>query len=106
MFNFRLVEEDTKTMVWFEGDMDIEVTELMEEEVAPQLFKSKEIQIDFSKVPFVDSSGIGLLITLVTNLQDHGSKVEIINISPDVKIVFDLLQLPEILGLDVLTDFQ
>jgi anti-anti-sigma factor len=106
MFKYELLDEGRITTVSFEGDMDIDVTELMEEELSPLLMNKQEIQIDFSRVPFVDSSGIGLLITLVTNLRDHGNKVQIMNICAEVKQVFALLQLPEILGYDVLTDFN
>jgi anti-anti-sigma factor len=102
MFRYDLVDDGTKTNVFLEGDMDIDVTELMEQELCPQLMNSKEVQLDFSKVPFVDSSGIGLLITLVMKLRDQGNKVQIMNIIPEVKQVFDLLQLPEILGHDVI----
>jgi anti-anti-sigma factor len=106
MFKYDLVDNGTKTVVLFDGDMDIDVTEVMEEELSPALMNSKEVHIDFSKVPFVDSSGIGLLITLVTNLREQGNRVQIMNISPEVKEVFALLQLPEILGYDVLIDFH
>lgn len=106
MFKYDISSQDSKTIVTFEGDMDIDVTELMEEEIEPELLKSKEkIEIDFAKVPFVDSSGIGLLITLVKNLKDHGIEVVIKNLSPEVKTIFTFLDLPEILGCDVLTDF-
>lgn len=105
MFNYLIVNIETKSIATFEGDMDIDVTELMEEQITPELMKSREIEIDFSKVLFVDSSGIGLLITLVDKLKNHGKSIEIININSEVKQVFALLQLPEILGLDVLRDF-
>jgi anti-sigma B factor antagonist len=102
MFNYHLVDEATKTKVIFEGDMDIDGTEIIEQELSPLLLNRKEVEFDFSKVLFVDSSGIGLLITLVTKLGDQGNKVRIVNITPDVKMIFDLLQLPEILGHDVI----
>ncbi|MCY9698360.1 STAS domain-containing protein [Paenibacillus alginolyticus] len=106
MFKYKLLDEGTITIVSFAGDMDIDVTELIEEELSPLLMNKKEIQIDFSEVPFVDSSGIGLLITLVKNLQEKGNKVQIMHIRAEVKQVFAMLELSEILGNDVLNDFH
>ncbi|MBP1153985.1 MULTISPECIES: STAS domain-containing protein [unclassified Paenibacillus] len=106
MFKYTIENIDSTTIVVFEGDMDIDVTELIEEELTPALLTSSEIEIDFSKVLFVDSSGIGLLITLVQNIQTQGNTVVIVNLSAEVMQIFALLQLPEILGPEVLADFR
>lgn len=103
---YDIENQRTKTIIAFEGDLDIDATELMEEKIAPALMKCNDIVIDFSSVDFVDSSGIGLLITLVKSLQEHGKEIEIIKLNREVKQVFELLQLPEILGFDVLADFR
>ncbi|MDB5053307.1 MAG: anti-sigma-factor antagonist [Bacilli bacterium] len=106
MFNYKVLHTDSKASVLLDGDVDIDVTEIMEDEITPELQNSTVIEIDFEKVSFVDSSGIGLLITLITNLQKQGKNVVIKNLSADVKQVFSLLQLPEILGYAVFVDFQ
>jgi anti-sigma B factor antagonist len=106
MFTYSVSEENGKAMVSFAGDVDIDVTEIMEEQVHPALSPFSLIEIDFSEVDFVDSSGIGLLITLVQTLQDKGSSVQIKRVKPDVWEVFELLQLHEILGGSVFTDGQ
>lgn len=105
MFKYEILHEELQSKVSLDGDLDIDVTEIMEEEIAPKLINSNDVEIDFEKVSFVDSSGIGLLITLVTDLQQQGKNVFIKNLSSDVKQVFSLLQLPEILGHDVFVDF-
>jgi anti-anti-sigma factor len=66
----------------------------------------KEIELDFEQISFVDSSGIGLLIALVKNMKERGNRVVITHLSPDVKKVFSLLQLPEILGNDVFEELS
>ncbi|MBT2663867.1 STAS domain-containing protein [Bacillus sp. ISL-45] len=80
------------------GDLDIDSTELVEDELLPELGKYKIINLIFSDVPFVDSSGMGLLINLVQSLSEKGIKVTISNVRDDVMEVFELLQLPDILG--------
>ncbi|TJY42847.1 STAS domain-containing protein [Cohnella pontilimi] len=106
MFKYELIDEEATTVISFEGDLDIDATELMEEEIAPKLYDCSNIKIDFSKVQFVDSSGIGLLITLIHHLRERGIRVRIFHVSDEVRIVFEMLQLPDIMGADVLPEFE
>ncbi|GGA29676.1 STAS domain-containing protein [Paenibacillus physcomitrellae] len=101
MFNYTLTQKDSLATVLLSGDMDIDVTEILQEDLAPKLRGAASIELDFSQVDFVDSSGIGLLITLIKDLKAQGIKVLIRNLSPEVEYVFSLLQLPLILGDDV-----
>lgn len=83
------------------GDFDIDGTEVIEDELIPMMEKYKTVDLDFELVPFVDSSGMGLLMNVVQTLNGLGIKVAITNIREDVMEIFDLLQIPEILGKDV-----
>ena len=105
MFKYHVVNMESKAIVHFEGDLDIESTELIERELTPELLQYQDIQINFSGVPFVDSSGIGLLISMIKQLRKSGSCVVIVNLDPEVKVVFSLLQLPLILGEDVFVNY-
>jgi anti-anti-sigma factor len=98
MFIYRMDDQGSRIVVSFEGDLDIEATEIMEEEVIPALLSYKNLEIDFANVPFVDSSGIGLFIKLVQAVRDQGGDVVIRRLTPAVMEVFSLLQLPQIIG--------
>jgi anti-anti-sigma factor len=104
MFHYRIIQGEPVTQAVFIGDMDIEATETIEEQITPELLKHRNINIDFSEVPFVDSSGIGLLITMIQQLKDAGIRVVITHLNPDVQEIFSLLQLPEIIGIDVFAE--
>jgi anti-anti-sigma factor len=105
MFTYHIVSDNSKTTIYMDGDVDIESTEIMEQEIAPRLLSKRDIRIDMSKVLFIDSSGIGLLITLVNMMTDHGGMVEICGLNEDIQQVFTLLQIPDILTQAVFTDF-
>jgi anti-anti-sigma factor len=105
MFEYEIIPGEEKTIVWFKGDMDIEITELLEEEVVPALQEYKKVEINFSEVPFVDSTGIGLLMNLVQELRDQNVNISITQLSPEVYEVFNLLQIPDILGHDIFIDY-
>lgn len=101
MIKFSINPEEDYVNVNLEGDLDIDGTEVIEEELIPALKHYQVIKLDFDNVPFVDSSGIGLLMNVVHTLQDTGVKVTIHRVRDEVMDIFDLLQLPDILGDEV-----
>lgn len=101
MFKYTMQVEDFGVKIFFEGDFDIDVTEVIEEEILPTLGNYQRVIMDLEKVPFVDSSGIGLLINVVDTLKQQNTEVFITNIQQDVKDIFEILQLPEIIGQEV-----
>ncbi|MCQ6275525.1 STAS domain-containing protein [Bacillus sp. V3B] len=101
MIRFLLNPGEEHLDVILEGDLDIDSTEVVEEELIPKLVSEKAINIKFENVPFVDSSGMGLLLNLVQTLNEAGTKVTVSNVREEVMEVFELLQLPDILGDDV-----
>lgn len=101
MFRFSMKEVNEKLEVKLEGDLDIEGTEMIEEELIPAMEKYKVVNVNFEEVQFIDSSGMGLLLNLVQSLNGKGTKVTIANVREEVMEVFELLQIPDILGVDV-----
>lgn len=98
MFKYKIDRSDTELTAYFEGDLDIEVTETLEDQFYYECTGVKTITIDFKNVSFVDSTGIGLLIDLVTKLKNDGADVRIIHVSDDVNEIFTILQISTILG--------
>jgi anti-anti-sigma factor len=101
MIKFSFFSENNKVDINLNGDLDIDSTEIIEEELIPLLNNYLRVRINFADVPFVDSSGMGLLVYLVQTLNDKGTNVEILNVREDVMEIFDLLQIPEIFGENV-----
>ena len=106
MLTFTLDRQDTAAFVAFSGDLDIDATELIGEELTPQLSDFERVDIDFSNVSFVDSSGIGLLIALIKQVRGSGRTITVTRMREDVKTVFSMLQLPEIVGKDVFPELD
>jgi len=103
MFSYDLNKEGTSATVYFKGDLDIEVTEMIEEQLIPLLKEYTMININMSGVHFVDSTGIGLLINLVETLKsgEKKPKITISDVQSQVLQVFEIIQLHEILGQEV-----
>ncbi|WP_100407025.1 STAS domain-containing protein [Bacillus solitudinis] len=98
MFSFSTEEISEHLEVKLEGDLDIEGTEVVEENLMPIMEKHSSVSVDFARVQFIDSSGMGLLLTLVKTLHEKEIIVTIKDVREDVMEVFELLQIPEILG--------
>ena len=54
----------------------------------------KKIVIDFSATEMIDSSGIGLLISIRNSLANYGGgEIELLNLSEDLKQLFKVMKL-------------
>lgn len=98
MFHYQITAGENRSVIELTGDMDIDSSEIVKEQIIPESYPTKQVEINFAKVRFVDSTGIGLLIDLVNNLKKSDKEIAITNVSPGVQEVFSLLQLPDILG--------
>ncbi|WP_102027416.1 STAS domain-containing protein [Salirhabdus sp. Marseille-P4669] len=102
MLTLSITDDKNNVKVNLNGDLDIEGTEIVNEELLPKLINFSKVNVSLKEVPFVDSTGMGLLINLVKTLQEKGIVITISDVNKDVLEIFDLLQLPEILGTDVI----
>ncbi len=99
MFTYIINEEDSnRAVVLFSGDIDIDGTEVMSEEIPQQLHGFDKVEFNFKDVHFLDSTGIGLFMKLVEGVKERETEVVITNINEDVNQLFTILQIPKILG--------
>lgn len=76
------------------------ITEQVKSELKPCLSKKGEKMIfDFGNVEFIDSSGIGCIISLVKTAKSYDSEIRLCNLSHEVMDIFELLHLPMIVSI-------
>ncbi|MFB5087026.1 STAS domain-containing protein [Psychrobacillus sp. PGGUH221] len=100
MLKLKIKEENENLHIELKGDLDIDGTEIINE-LIPKMLTYNNVNIDFKAVPFVDSSGMGILMTLVQTLAANQTSVIISNVQREVFEIFNLLQIPDILGKDI-----
>ncbi|HER43470.1 MAG TPA: STAS domain-containing protein [Candidatus Eisenbacteria bacterium] len=78
------------------GDLDTKGA-LVIEDLIEQLLEENILKaiLDFDKVAFVSSAGVGVLLGLVSTIREKGGEVFFVNLSPKVKSVFGLLNLDD-----------
>lgn len=55
------------------------------------------IALEFTDVPYIDSSGLATIVEYVRSAQAFGGKIVLLGLSARVKTIFDLVRLGEIL---------
>ena len=92
--NTKFEEIDGKYVATLEGEMD--TTAAVEaEEVLKPLFNSngKDVIIDCTKLEYIASSGLRILLSILKGAKATGSKVVMRNVNEDIKTVFKLTEI-------------
>jgi anti-sigma B factor antagonist len=77
------------------GRLTIEYAPLLKSEVKALIAGQKRIILDLAEVAFMDSSGLGTLVSLYISARNSGCKLELCNMS---KAVRDLLGMSNLLS--------
>ena len=58
------------------------------------------IVLDLSNVQFIDSSGLGKIISSLRSFREKGGDMRICSVLPPVQVLFTMVRLDEIVGID------
>ena len=92
--NTKFEEIDGKYVATLEGEMDTTAAGEAEEVLKP-LFNSngKDVIIDCTKLEYIASSGLRILLSILKGAKATGSKVVMRNVNEDIKTVFKLTEI-------------
>ena len=84
------------SIVTLSGDLDAKGA-LLVEQMLVQLLEKKifRVTLDFEKVLFISSAGVGILLGLVSSVRDAGGDAVFVRVPPKVSSVFQLLNLED-----------
>ncbi len=99
--SIQVKEDDDVVTITVQGDIEIyTLDEFKKVLISVGHSSDKNIVIDVSTVNFIDSSGIGALISLYKLQSKKGRKLTIRNASPDIQNILKLTTLSDVLGLE------
>jgi anti-anti-sigma factor len=98
MLKLIVKEEQADITFIFQGELDISTTETMVETLQNIPDRHRRIIFDFAELLFIDSTGVGHLLFECKKLQEKGHTLSIVNMNEDIRLVFDLLGIPYVLG--------
>lgn len=95
-----IVEFNDEKNIWdikLDGDLDIYTSNDFRNKVI-QSFEQKEVSfnIDGEKLKYIDSTGLGVLISILKILQEKDKKIYIENIKPNIRKIFDITELDKL----------
>ena len=90
MFSYEL-RKNTMT-VWLEGELDDSMAGRLRSEIDPMLDEArvKRLIFDVSRLDFMDSSGIGLIIGRYKRLSRHGGSVAVAGMDRRIDRLFQM----------------
>lgn len=96
--NFKVRQD--KLIVFLEGELDHHSAEQVRSKIDNRIQDNKEkyVILDFSKVSFMDSSGIGVVIGRYKTISSKGGKLCIVNPAENVNKIFELSGLFKIIN--------
>ena len=98
--SYKVIEENSVSTVYLNGEIDMDVTDKAKEVIMPLLDAKKEVHINLKDVQYMDSSGISVLIESHQKAEELGTKVTSKEISKSVLKVIMMAKLEQVLNLD------
>lgn len=62
--------------------------------------KKSDLILDFSGVSFMDSTGLGILISMLKELEEDGNTILVKNATKRIKKVFEITELDKVFGIN------
>ena len=97
---YKVDEIDNKRIVHLNGEIDMEVSDKARNTILPLIEAGHEVHLNLSKVEYMDSSGISVLIESHQKSLEKGTKVIIKDVSKSVLKVIMMAKLEQILNLE------
>ncbi len=91
-------KKDIKDEIYFilEGELDLSTAQIFKDKVEQEYEKKpSNIKVDFEKIDFIDSTCLGILVSLSKQLKDE-HKICVINLKDHIKKVFTITGLDKI----------
>ncbi len=92
--------EDRKLTVLVEGRLDTLTAPELERELAGALEGVESLVFDMEKLLYISSAGLRVLVSAVKKMNAQGGQMAVINANSDVKNIFEITGLTEILGME------
>ena len=91
---FKVVVKDGVTLIEVGGQLIVGNRQLLKEQVLDQLERGdRKFILDFSKTDYIDSSGLGVLVTLSKKIREQGGQLSLVSLSEDLRTLFELTKL-------------
>lgn len=101
MFQYEIKRENEKAFVHLEGSLSLRDSPKLRTDIKSLIDTEeiKELVLDFQKLTYLDSSGVGILLHTYSWTKEKNKEVRIINLSAEVRTIFTVANLLDIFQL-------
>ena len=91
---FEVKKEDGVTVVDVEGQLIVGNRQELKQKVLEELEGGeRKFVIDFSETGYIDSSGLGVLVSLSKKIREQGGELRLAGLNEDLRTLFELTKL-------------
>ena len=91
---FEVAEKNGVTIIDVEGQLIVGNRQELKQKVLERLDSGeRKFLIDFSNTGYIDSSGLGVLVSLSKKIREQGGELRLANLNEDLKTLFELTKL-------------
>ena len=91
---FKMSERGDVTLIEIGSQLIVGNRQLLKQQVLEQLEEGgRKFVVDFSNTDYIDSSGLGVLVTLSKKIREKGGEISLSSLSKDLRTLFELTKL-------------
>lgn len=91
---FSVTKQDGVTVVDVEGQLIVGNRQELKSKVLEELEGGeRKFVIDFSRTGYIDSSGLGVLVSLSKKIREQGGELRLSSLNEDLRTLFELTKL-------------
>jgi anti-sigma B factor antagonist len=92
--SFATKKQDGVVIMEIEGQLIVGNRQELTQKLLDELEKGgRKFLIDFAKTGYIDSSGLGVLVSLSKKIREQGGDLRLANLNDDLKTLFELTKL-------------
>ncbi|MCH7563808.1 MAG: STAS domain-containing protein [Gemmatimonadetes bacterium] len=91
---FQVIKENGVTVVAVEGQLIVGNRQELKQKVLEELENGeRKFVVDFDQTGYIDSSGLGVLVSLSKKIREQGGELRLANLNEDLRTLFELTKL-------------
>lgn len=91
---FTVTQTGDVSIVEVEGQLIVSNRQELKQKVLDQLEKGhRKVLVDFGRTSYIDSSGLGVLVSLAKKMRELGGDLRLANLNDDLQTLFELTKL-------------
>jgi anti-sigma B factor antagonist len=92
--SFHIVRHQDVVIVEVDGQLIVGNRQELKQRILDEVEAgSRNVLIDFARTGYIDSSGLGVLVSLAKRLREEGGELRLANLNDDLRSLFELTKL-------------